>query len=110
MFLSYRVRRLVKAGGSRQGPWAEGLAKFLPLGWNLWALKQKVPVGEEAWGLVCVVLGVWLLPGLPFFLFSLVLKSRGLTSCVCMCRWKMAPVSLHSTSLMSLGVSVCLFF
>lgn len=42
------------------------------------------------------------------FSLSPVLKSHGLTSCHYLCRWKTAPVSLHSTSFMSRGVSVCL--
>lgn len=37
-------------------------------------------------------------------------KSHGLTSCHCLCRWKMAPVSSHSTLFTSLGVSICLCF
>lgn len=76
------------------GSWVDRLARF-PC-WALWDVKQRwVVLG------MCVALGVWLMPrvsvsrlGKPPSDFSLP------------CRWKMAPVSSHSTLSMSLGVSL----
>lgn len=94
------------AGGSH-GSWekAEQVSSAELAGEMLWEFKEagtgQVPGDLCVWVWRC---GYCQGP----FPLSPVLKSHGLTPCPCLCRWKTAPVSLLSTSFMSLGVSVCL--